>query len=148
MIRVIQLNCAMSYEWTIASLETGVERRADVVCLQEPPIERGEIGISNLAYEMRKRNRVWTAIRKGSGLVVDEWTDQSTGANDNVIATDVRRRGEKITRIVNIYDQKDTRSGERPARKLNWQRVIRQGGTVLAGDFNSHSKRWDSRCQV
>jgi len=40
------------------------------------------------------------------------------------------------------------RSGERerPARKLNWQRVILQGGTVLAGDFNAHSKRWDLRC--
>jgi len=34
MIRVIQHNCARSYEWTIAALETGVERRADVVCLQ------------------------------------------------------------------------------------------------------------------
>jgi hypothetical protein len=30
---------------------------------------------------------------------------------------------------------------------LNWQRVIRQGGTVLAGDFNGHSRRWDPRCQ-
>jgi hypothetical protein len=34
MIRVIQHNCARSYEWTIAALETVVERRADVVCLQ------------------------------------------------------------------------------------------------------------------
>jgi len=74
--------------------------------------------------------------------------DLSRGANDDVIATDVRRRGEKIRRIVNIYDQKDARSGERPARKLDWQRVIRQGGTVLAGHFNAHSKQWDPRCQV
>ena len=34
-------------------------------------------------------------------------------------------------------------SGERLARKLSWQRVIRRGGTVLAGDFNAHSRRWD-----
>jgi hypothetical protein len=80
--------------------------------------------------------------------VVDERTDLSRGANEDVIATDVRRRGERITGIVNVYDQKNTHSGERPARKLNWQRVIRQGGTVLAGDFNAHSKRWDPRCQV
>jgi hypothetical protein len=132
MIRVIQHNCARSYEWTIAALETGVERRADVVCLQEPPRERGNIGISHSAYEIRERKRVWTAIRRGSGLVVDERTDLSRGANDDVIATDVRRRGEKITRIVNVYDQRDGQSGERPAQKLNWQRVIRQGGTVLA----------------
>jgi len=80
--------------------------------------------------------------------VVHEWTDLSRGANDDVIATDVRRRREMITRIINIYAQQDTQSGERPPRKLNWQRVIRQGGTVLAGDFNAHSSRWDPRCQV
>ena len=148
MIRVIQHNCPRSYEWTIVALEMGVERRADVVCLQEPPRERGGIGISASAYEIRKRKRVWMAIRKGSGLVVDELTDPSRGDNDDVIATDVRRRGEKITRIVNIYDQTHARSGERSARKLDRQRVIPQGGTVLAGDFNAHSKRWDPRCQV
>jgi hypothetical protein len=102
MIRVIQHNCARSYTWTIAALEMGVERRADVVCLQEPPRERGEIGISHSASDLRKRKRVCTAIRKESGLMVDERTDMRRGANDNVIATDVRRRGEKITRIVNI----------------------------------------------
>jgi hypothetical protein len=148
MIRVIQHNCARSYKWTIAALETGVERRADVVCLQEPPRETGGIGISHSAYEITKRTRVSTAIRRGSGLVVDERTDLSRGANHDVITTDDRRRGETITRIVNVYNQKDMQSGERPARKLNWQRVIRQGGTVLAGDFNAHSTRWDPRCQV
>ena len=79
--------------------------------------------------------------------MVDERTDLSRGANDDVIATDVRRRGEIITRIVNVYDQRDGQSGERPAQQLNWQRVIRQGGTVLAGDFNAHSRRWDPRCR-
>jgi hypothetical protein len=58
----------------------------------------------------KKKNRVWTTIQRGSGLVVDERTDLSTGANEDVIATDVRRRGERITRIVNVYDQKNTHS--------------------------------------
>ena len=142
MIGVIHHNCTRSYKWTIAALETGVECRVDVVCLEESPRDRGEIGISHSAYEMRKRNRLWTTIQEGSGLVVDERTDVRRGANDDVNAADVRRRGEKIRRIVNVYDQKDAQSGERerPARKLNWQRVIRQGGTVLTGDFNAHSK--------
>jgi len=142
MIRVIQHNCTRSYEWTFAALETGVKRRADILCLQEALRERGVIGISHLAYEMRKRIQVWTAIRKGSGLVVDVRTDLNRCANDDFIATDVRRKGEQIARIFNFYDQKDAQSGERerPARKLNWHRVIRQGGTVLAGDFNAHSK--------
>jgi len=151
MINMNQHSCARSYGWTIAALETGVECRADVlVCLQEPPRKRGEIGSSHSAYEIRKRKSVWTAIRKGSGLVVDKQTDLSRGANVDVIATDVRRRGEKVTRIVNSYDQKNARAGESegPARKLNRQRVIRQGSTVLAGDFIAHSKQWDPRCQV
>jgi hypothetical protein len=82
--------------------------------------------------------------------VVDERTDLNRGANDDVIATDVRKRGEQVTRMVNIFDRKDARSGEREilVRKLHWQRVIRHGGTVLAGDFNGHSQRWDPRCQV
>jgi hypothetical protein len=55
------------------------------------------------------------AIRKGSGLVVDEWKDIRRGANNKVIVTEDRRRGEKITEIVNVYNQKDMQSGERPA---------------------------------
>jgi len=97
------------------ALEPGVEQRAAVVCLQEPPRERGNIGISHSTYNIRKRNRGWMAIQKGSSLVVDEWTAVCRGANDNVIATDIRRRVEKRTRIVNVYDQSDGPLGERPA---------------------------------
>jgi len=102
MIRVIQHNCGRSYEWTIGAPETGVECRADVVCLQEPPRERGGVGISHSGYEIRQRKRIWMAIRRESGLEVDERTDLRRGVNEDVIATDVRRRGERITRMVNV----------------------------------------------
>jgi hypothetical protein len=78
--------------------------------------------------------------------VVDERTDSSRGVHDDVIVTDVRRMGEKTMRMVNVYDPRDTQSGERQAQNVNWQRVILQGGTVLAGNFNAHSGRWDPRC--
>jgi hypothetical protein len=70
-----------------------------------------------LGIRNKRKKRVWTAKQNGSGLVDDEWTDLSRGANYDDIASNVRRRGEKITIIVNIYDQKDLRSeeGERPA---------------------------------
>jgi hypothetical protein len=71
--------------------------------------------------------------------MVDEHTDLLTAVNDDVIVTDVRKRGEKLSRIVNDEDQRDTQSGERQAKNLHWQSVIRQGRTVLAGDYNSHS---------
>jgi hypothetical protein len=86
------------------------------------------------------------AITRGSGLVGNERTDLSRGVTQDVIATNVRRRGERTLRIVIIYDQKNTHSGERPARKLPSQRVMQQGSTALAGDFIAHSIRWDPRC--
>jgi len=54
MIRVIKRNCTRSYKWICAALEMGVERRVDVVYLQEPSRERGQSGISHLADEIRK----------------------------------------------------------------------------------------------
>jgi len=81
-------------------------------------------------------------VRKTSGLATDEWTDLSKGANDLVMVTDLKRRGERMTTIINIYDQSDVQTGERRARKLNWHRAIRQGGgTGIAGDMNVDCRR-------
>ena len=80
--------------------------------------------------------------------MVDQRTDLNRGANKDVIAAEARRRGERIPRIVNVYDQKNQHWGERRAQKLDRRRVIRQGCTVLVGDFNAHSLQRDPRCQV
>jgi hypothetical protein len=69
--------------------------------------------------------------------MVHERTNLSRGTNDDVISTDVRRTTGRTTRIINIDDHRHTQSGEIPGRILNWQGVIRQGGAVLAGDFNA-----------
>ena len=79
-------------------------------------------------------------MHKGSGLATDELTDLSRGANDDVMVTDIKRRGEKMMMSMNVYDQRDIQTGERRARKQNWHRAIRQGGdTIIAGDMNAHS---------
>jgi hypothetical protein len=57
--------------------------------LQDPPRERKGFEIRHTAYEIRKRKRVWMAVRKGSGLAVDERIYLSKGGNDDVIVTDV-----------------------------------------------------------
>jgi len=124
MIRAIQHNCARSSAWTLAALGTGVDGKAAVLLLQEPPGEKGRIGIRRLVYEISKRKRVWTAVRKGSGLATDELTDLSRGMNDDVVVTDVARRGEKMTRIINGYDQRGLQTGERRARKRIWHRAM------------------------
>jgi hypothetical protein len=132
----------------LAALEMGVEREADVVCLPEPPRKTAGSGISHAAYDIRKRTRVWTAGRKGRGLTTNERTHLSRNAGDDVIAVDIYGRGETMIKIVNIYDQKAWETGEGPAGRLGWQKVIRQGegGTVLAGYFIAHTQRWDPGC--
>jgi hypothetical protein len=116
------------------------------VGLQDPPRERQGFEIRHTAYEIRKRKRVWMAVRKGSSLAKDEQTDLSRGANDDVMVTNVKRRGEKMARIINVYDQRDVQTAKRRARKLNWPRAIRQGGgTIIAGNMNAPSQRWDPR---
>jgi hypothetical protein len=48
----------------MATLETGVDRKADLVLLQEPPGKKGRIGISHLAYEIRnEREFEWWCAR-------------------------------------------------------------------------------------
>jgi len=42
----------------MAALQMGVERKADVVYLQEPPIETAGIRISHSAYDVKKREGV------------------------------------------------------------------------------------------
>lgn len=53
-----------------------------------------------------------------------------------------------MTTIENINDQWEGETQERPVRRLNGQRTIRQGGggTVLTGDFTTRSQRWVPRC--
>jgi hypothetical protein len=75
----------------MAALETGVEREADVDCLQEPPRQREGSGISHPAYDIPKRKRVWMAVRQGSGLTLNERTDLSRNAGDNIIVVDIKK---------------------------------------------------------
>ena len=119
-----------------------------MVCLQDPLREKADVRISHPAYDICKRNRVWTAMRKGSGFGTNERMDLSKNTLGDAIVVEIETREETMAQIVNIYDQREGETGERPARRLNWQRIIRQEGgeTVLAGDFNAHSQCWAPRC--
>jgi len=109
-------------------------------------VESKEFETRHTAFEIGKRTRVQMAVHEERSLAVDNWTDLSKDANDVVIVTDVRKRGENVTRIINVHDEHETHSRERPARKLWWQWIIGQGGTVLRGDFNPHRWGWDPTC--
>jgi len=74
--------------------------------------------------------------------------DSNRAANNDVIVTDVRRTGEKITTIDSVYNQRGTQSGERPPQHASWHTVIRQCGTVLAGHIDAQSRARDGRCHT
>ena len=93
----------------------------------------------------------WSGRQWPRGAVLQQTNKQthlSKNAGDYVIIIDITRRGEKVIRIIHIYDQRARETGERPARRLDCQKIIWQGGggTVLTGDFNTHSLRRDPRC--
>jgi hypothetical protein len=54
-----------------------------------------------------------------------------------------------MIRIVNIYNQRAREIGDWPARRQDWQKIIKLGrrlSTLLGGDFNAHSELWEQRC--
>jgi endonuclease/exonuclease/phosphatase family metal-dependent hydrolase len=55
--------------------------------------------------------------------------------------------GRKI-RVVNVYDQqeKGRNTATRPAQMVNWNNIMNDK-TIVSGDFNSHSQRWDPNCR-
>jgi hypothetical protein len=89
----------------MSTLKTKVEQKAAVVCLKQPVKERVGVGISHLAYEIQPKKRVWTAVGNGRGFATDEQTNLRTNALGDVFVVDIKRWAEKMTRIVNIYDQ-------------------------------------------
>jgi endonuclease/exonuclease/phosphatase family metal-dependent hydrolase len=60
---------------------------------------------------------------------------------------DIVCRGHQQVQVVNVYDALQTSDQVRPARAVEWSRVITQG-TILAGDFNAHSRHWNPHCDA
>jgi hypothetical protein len=89
MSRAIQHNCARSYRWTLAELDAAVDRKADFVLLHEAPAEKGKIRSRDPVYDIGKCKSHSTAVRVRPGLASEAQTDLSSGANDNVMVTDV-----------------------------------------------------------
>jgi endonuclease/exonuclease/phosphatase family metal-dependent hydrolase len=174
-MRLIQHNCHRKGTVVQAVLETGVARRAEVVLIQEPPVEEREKAkkrkkarewknegekegekevyrLSHPGYEIYRGKRAWTAVRRdcvrNPKWRVERRTDLEEGGEGDVVVLDVTPPGCERLRIINVYDQIARRrpNYQRPARQLNWSNVIAPR-TLLAGDFNAHSPVWNPRCR-
>lgn len=98
-------------------------------------------GSNHPAYKIRKQRRIGTAVHKGSDHETVQQADLSRVTNDNIIATVVKGKPEKMMRIVNIYEQQNMQTWVIPVRKADWYKDIRQeASTILVGDNNVHSR--------
>ena len=150
---VIQHNCQKTYAVTIAILEIALERGAGVVCLQEPYIGKKEISHPGFTFywpeaEDRREIRVVIAIKKDilSSWILEHRTDLINSTHIQCLDIWDVFRGAKArkTRLVNIYDQRiqGSSSSYRALQHIQWADIITRR-TILAGDFNARSPRWD-----
>jgi ribonuclease HI len=142
MLKVFQHNCRKSPEALVACLESALQDSADVVLLQEPPV------VSQERYRQRHpgfnivfAQRTATAFRVNTRWKWTARTDLDAVAEGDAQVWDLQRGTARI-RIANVYDQIRQSDGSRPSRFINWTEVI-NSRTVVAGDFNAHSRRWN-----
>ena len=161
---LVQNNCGKGYEATITALQNAIDLGAGIVCIQEPFI--GKRDLQHNAFVImwpegeRKDARVLTAVRRDilNRVVVDNKSD--LGSHPYIMIVDVRRNDPinrelgRRTRIVNIYDQNlgrgctylgGSETIRRAIQDINWGLIIR-GRTILLGDFNAYSQRWNPHC--
>jgi endonuclease/exonuclease/phosphatase family metal-dependent hydrolase len=158
---VIQHNCRRAYAITIAALEAGLQRQADIVCLQEPYIKREFQHSAYLIYwpergEKHKHHRVLIAIRKD--LMASKNIEARTDLINHpyILALDIwdldrGRNRVRRTRIVNCYDnwlgegycwQGNSSRHRRAIEDAEWRPLV-EGRCLILGDFNAHSPLWN-----
>jgi hypothetical protein len=148
---VVQHNCNGSYHWTMVALETGIRIKAQLVLLQEPTTKWG---IRHPGYRLLwpqeggNKPRTMVAIRVDGNIKVEYRSGLGKNAMANMMVLDITIDTGKKIRVVNLYDQleKGRTSSLRTARQVRWQDIMTEK-TIVCGDFNSHSRRWDINCK-
>lgn len=149
---ILQHNCRKTYAVCVQALEQALEKKAGIVCLQEPYL--GSLSHPSFTFfwpeiEEKSTIRVATAVRRDilGQWVVEHRTDLVN--NTHVQCLDVwerhREKKEQMTRLVNVYDQwihPEQGIAVRAIARLSWPHIITRR-TILAGDFNARSPRWD-----
>jgi hypothetical protein len=124
-------------------LETGLKRKVDIVLVQESPTDRRYQHPGFIFYWTE--GRVMAAVRIDSIWNVTQNSKLAEGSKGDVQILTASIKGQKSVRLVNVYSQKVI---ERPAELVSWDRIItgRGGHTIICGDFNAHSPRWNPHC--
>jgi len=128
-----------------AVLQTGMELRADIVLIQEPPYtDKAQFRQRHPGFRIEWAAKTATAIRVDTRWKVHVHLDLSTHTEGYVQVMDCSRKSRNL-RAANVYDQVQTDTRRRPAREADWSKIVTDE-TLLAGDFNAHSHRWNTQC--
>ncbi|KHN93671.1 Endonuclease/exonuclease/phosphatase [Metarhizium album ARSEF 1941] len=150
-VSVLQHNCNRTAVSTTAALEAALERGVEVACLQEPHVGKRHT-ICHPGFQLRypecakQDARVALAIRNDAldRYVFEERTDLVN--SPHVQCLDIwettNRRKTRRTRLINIYNKARVEGGGYTIDHLDWRPLI-EGRTILAGDFNARSPKWD-----
>ena len=136
---------------TMAALEAAIERKAEVVCLQEPYVGKKN-DVSHPGFQIRwpecpkRETRVALAIRNdvSERYVFEERTDLVSSPYVqclDVWETQLRRKVRR-TRMVNIYNRARMTDGGYAIDRLNLSQLI-EGRIIFTGDLNARSPAWD-----
>ena len=143
---ILQQNVGKRVEALTMLMETAMERKADLVLVQEPP---ACVTTTHPGYTFLRDRRVLTARRVDSDWTVTTEDNLTREAEGDVQVLALGRRGHqgRQLRVVNAYFQKDGRSGTyRPAERAKWEEILGTSRCIVAGDFNAHSRMWNPYC--
>ena len=154
-MRILQHNCRGTYAVTIAALETALERDVDIVLIQEPYVGRegkNRRTISHPGYQLRwpfttsrQEIRTLIVIRKDiqNQFIFEDRQDLAPEYSQCIDIWELRdRQKEQFTRLFDIYNRRLNNPIRYSLDITNWDQRLAPR-TILAGDFNSRSKRWD-----
>jgi hypothetical protein len=149
---VLQHNFNGTAVSTVTALEAAIERGAEVVCLQEPYVEKKHT-ISHPGFQIRwpecvkQETRVALAIRNDAldRYVFEERIDLAGGPHVQGLDVweTVHRRKVRSTRLINVYNKARVGGGGYTIDHVDLSPLI-VGRTILARDFNARSPAWDS----
>jgi hypothetical protein len=86
-----------------------------------------------------------TGVQKDTKWKIKLRPDLEKGAGGDIQVLDMQQRGQRQVRVVNVYDALRQSDKTRPARYADWAHII-NANTILAGDCNAHSPRWNPQC--
>ncbi len=152
-IKILQHNCARSTHTMTSCLEYDLEKKINIICMQESWIELNQITIFHSTYHRimleqeqneNHKQKVMTFVSKTFRFSITSRTDLCSNTDIqilNILKTNI----ENFT-ILNVYNEKSQKSNSDEytiERKLTSIELTKN--SIICDDFNAHHQWWNSR---